>query len=189
MATRIIPVAVLQRLAGFRALLAVSVALGVLLGVGAALAHDPFFNMDGGLHVYYTGKHQQAVGSPLPDYSFYAYHMGTADADYPDATSFDLDITAHYNGWVPDPAERAKVEYGVYRMYDADGQNRKSYYGFVCDDVHLYNSVQYTQWEFSPFTPTNPTNKSFIMDLSILHGDIMCGATGEWHTQEFIAQD
>ena len=149
MATRIFPLAVLQRMAEFRALLAVSVVLGILLGVGtgAAFAHDPWWWMSGGWSNDYTGTHSSR--GLVPPYSYLSYHNAYS-IPYPFPTLFILNRTRNYNGWSSQPIE---IKFSTTHMYSPEKSRLFSWWN--CQQVNGVDQLKFTWWGDADISATN----------------------------------
>ena len=94
----------------------------------------------------------------MPDYWFRADHEGTANAAFPNATSFQLIDTRHYSDWVPDPSERSSVRFGAYRFYDEQGEHLEVNYNFSansCTDMPKLSLLPIITVDFTRITTSS----------------------------------
>ncbi len=134
--------------------------VGVLLGSGAALAHNYWTNAVSGTNIY-GGNHSESDGWPWypPAYSFGKDVSVYANASYPYTTSMTVNSVSVSAG---SQQQSDNPWYGNIRIYDEYGNNSRASSQFRCDYVANHYETYYPSWTYSSF---NSTNNLLIVDV------------------------
>jgi|WetSurMetagenome_2_1015567.scaffolds.fasta_scaffold21462_2 hypothetical protein len=108
-------------------ILLISIVLGTIVGSGAALADDDYFNLSVGWN-YLSGTHAD---------DGWGYNFAHWESMSSDRTRVDIDDTYYTNGWDTPPWT---AKFGVLTVYDAYGRDYQDYYTFLSQNVENCNT-------------------------------------------------
>jgi hypothetical protein len=121
----------------FITLVIISILLGLIVGSGAVLADDDYFNLSAGWN-YLSGTHSDDGWG----YDFAHWEWMSSDR-----TRVDLDDTCYTDGWDTPPWT---AKFNKLMVYDAYGRDWHDFYDFMnleVEDCDYYNDTAFTMDE------------------------------------------
>ena len=123
------------------AIIAATVAVGGLIGAGAAQAHTEWWYSEEGTTTSDPATHNQDGSVTFPDFEYDADHVVWADADYPDTREFEIHDTHFYNG-----EAGTNVKFGQTYIYASEGGRTLTARYFACTPVNDVDVRKLTPW-------------------------------------------